>query len=104
VCIRIRVSGQSGNRTGTLALPFCHIRLKSPKPNPDNRYPKELKTLGDHLRKRRLDKGLLQNDLARLLGVDKTTVTNWENDLFSRIPVHSYGRGVIWLLPPAQVI
>jgi DNA-binding XRE family transcriptional regulator len=35
-------------------------------------------TIGDHLRKRRLDVGLLQRELAERLGVDETTVTNWE--------------------------
>ncbi|MBI4519500.1 MAG: transcriptional regulator [Gemmatimonadetes bacterium] len=32
----------------------------------------------DHLRKRRLDLGLLQRDVAGRLGVDNATVTNWE--------------------------
>ncbi len=35
-------------------------------------------TLGDHLRKRRLDLGLLQKDVARQLGANVNTVTNWE--------------------------
>ena len=37
-----------------------------------------LATIGDHLRKRRLDLGLLQRDVAERLSVDDTTVTNWE--------------------------
>jgi transcriptional regulator with XRE-family HTH domain len=58
-------------------LPFCHVRLSAPKPlNP--RYPKELKTLGDQLRKRRLDRGLLQREVAERLGVNEATVHNWE--------------------------
>jgi transcriptional regulator with XRE-family HTH domain len=43
-------------------------------------YPKTLKTLGDHLRKRRLDLSLLQRDVARKIGVDKTTIHNWETN------------------------
>jgi len=39
-----------------------------------------LKTLGDHLRKKRLDLGLLQKDVAKILGVSKDTVCNWENN------------------------
>ena len=35
-------------------------------------------TLGDHLRKRRLDLGLLQKQLAEKLGVDEMTICNWE--------------------------
>ena len=34
--------------------------------------------MGDHLRKRRLDLGLLQREVADRLGVDPSTVTNWE--------------------------
>jgi transcriptional regulator with XRE-family HTH domain len=41
-------------------------------------YPKKLVTLGDHLRKRRLDLGLFQKDVAVAIGVDTCTVTNWE--------------------------
>lgn len=41
-------------------------------------YPKELRTLGNHLRKRRLDLGLLQRDAAAQLGADEGSVYNWE--------------------------
>jgi DNA-binding transcriptional regulator YiaG len=43
-------------------------------------YPKHLKTLGDHLRKRRLDLGLLQKDVAEQLGVDTASICNWESN------------------------
>jgi len=35
-------------------------------------------TIGDHLRKRRLDLGLLQGEVADRLGVTESSVTNWE--------------------------
>ncbi len=38
----------------------------------------ELHTVGDHLRKRRLDLGLLQRDVAAQIGVNTATVANWE--------------------------
>jgi DNA-binding transcriptional regulator YiaG len=41
-------------------------------------YPQVLATVGDHLRKWRLDLGLLQREVAERLGVDHCTVTNWE--------------------------
>jgi transcriptional regulator with XRE-family HTH domain len=41
-------------------------------------YPKTLTTWGDHIRACRLDRGLLQKDVARALGVDVITVTGWE--------------------------
>jgi DNA-binding transcriptional regulator YiaG len=41
-------------------------------------YPQQLVTIGDHLRKRRLDLGLFQLQVAQQLGVDVATVHNWE--------------------------
>ncbi len=43
-------------------------------------YPRTLRTLGDHLRARRLDLGLLQKEMAQELEVSKDTVRNWEAD------------------------
>ncbi len=34
--------------------------------------------MGGHIRKRRLDLGLLQREVAQQLGVDKSTILNWE--------------------------
>ena len=60
-----------------VALPFCRLTLNAAKPkNPF--YPKELNTLGDHLRKRRLDLGLTQQGLADQIICDEATITNWE--------------------------
>jgi transcriptional regulator with XRE-family HTH domain len=58
-------------------LPFCGVTLRGRKPYPPA-YPRELRTVGDRLRKRRLDLGLRQKDVARMLGVDEMTVNNWE--------------------------
>lgn len=59
------------------AVPFCHVKLKAPKPLPDA-YPKSLKTLGDYLRKKRLDLKLLQEDVSRKIGVSTPSIQNWE--------------------------
>ncbi len=69
-----RSSGFSGD-----SWHFCYVRLKAPKP-PSFKYPKELKTLGDHVRKRRLDLGLLQKRVAEQIGVDVMTIWNWESN------------------------
>jgi transcriptional regulator with XRE-family HTH domain len=53
------------------------LRLRAKKPV-NKRYPRELKTIGDHIRKRRLDLGLQQTQVALLICVDKTTIMNWE--------------------------
>lgn len=47
---------------------------------PPRAYPRALKTLGDHLRKARLDRGLSQEHVARELGVTVGTVLNWERN------------------------
>jgi transcriptional regulator with XRE-family HTH domain len=56
---------------------FCHLTLSVPKPLPPE-YPKELRTIGDHLRKARLNRGLLQKEVAETLGVEVNTVVGWE--------------------------
>jgi len=60
-------------------LPFCHVTLRGHKPYPPG-YPRSLKTIGDHIKKRRLDLKFLQKELAERIGVDKTTVQFWENN------------------------
>ncbi len=60
-------------------LPFCHLTLTAPMPPPRG-YPPGPKTLGDHLRKVRLDRGLRHDEVARELGVSKATLFNWEGN------------------------
>ena len=40
----------------------------------------ELKTIADHLRKRRYDLKLSQPQVAEIIGVSTDTITYWEND------------------------
>ncbi len=54
--------------------------MKAQKPL-SRAYPKPLETLGDHLRKKRLDLKLLQREVALKLGVQETSVHNWERNL-----------------------
>lgn len=62
-----------------VALPCTHLTLRAQKPcNPA--YPEHLKTLGDYIRKRRLDLGLHQKDVAALVNATNSTVTNWEKN------------------------
>jgi len=60
------------------ALPFCNWSSELPFPKP-RESPESLTSLGDHVRARRLDLGLLQRDVAHLLGVTTETVWNWES-------------------------
>ncbi len=58
-------------------MPFCHLALKAKKPTSAH-YPTEIRTLGDHLRKRRLDIKLIQREAGKRIGVDTCTIFNWE--------------------------
>jgi len=71
--------GRHNTHRGIPALPFCHVTLRGQKPA-SPAYPQTLKTLGDHLRKRRLDLKLLQKQVALLLEVEEATIWNWENN------------------------
>ncbi len=60
-------------------MPLYHLTLTAQKPrNPA--YPAQLVTLGDHIRKRRLDLGLLQRDVAVAVNATTSTATNWEKN------------------------
>jgi DNA-binding XRE family transcriptional regulator len=41
-------------------------------------YPKNPRTLGDYIRKCRIDKGFSQAELAETIGVNEMTIVNWE--------------------------
>ena len=68
-----------GIHKDTPALPFCQCGLKSRKTK-GHQYPSEIKTWRDHVRVRRLDLGLMQKEVALMLGVEKATVSNWETN------------------------
>ena len=51
--------------------------LKAPKPS-HNRTIDECHTLGDHIRKIRIDRNESQSCVAHLLGTTTDTITNWE--------------------------
>ena len=56
-------------------------------------YPTELTTLGDHLRKVRLDKGMSQPEVAKTLEVTTDTVTNWE--LNRNVPTAKFAKRIL---------
>src|SRR6185436_5332212 len=58
-------------------LPFYHLRLTAPMPPPRG-CPRELQTLGDHVKKVRLLRGLIRREAAAALGVSEETIENWE--------------------------
>lgn len=58
-------------------MPFCSLTLNAKKPS---KFAQNPKTLGDHIKRRRLELSLFQRDVAKLLVVDTSTVTNWEKN------------------------
>jgi transcriptional regulator with XRE-family HTH domain len=73
--MRVPLDQDSGSRAA--ALPFCHLALRAPKPAPEG-YPAQPETLGEHLPKARLDERLLQREVANKIGVNPSTILNWE--------------------------
>lgn len=57
-------------------MPNYRWSLKAARPKPG--YPKQINTLADHLKARRLDLSLTQKEVAARLAVDADSVRNWE--------------------------
>jgi DNA-binding XRE family transcriptional regulator len=66
------------------ALPFCKATLQGVRcPHGPyfahvKKYPNDPKTIGEAIRKRRLDLGLRQIDVAETIGCNEMTIVNWE--------------------------
>ncbi|WP_113663746.1 helix-turn-helix domain-containing protein [Pedobacter nanyangensis] len=61
------------------ALPSLRIKRKVKLPLP-KKYPIKPTTIGDHLKKRRLNLKLKQTDVAKILGVHQETISIWEDN------------------------
>ena len=68
------------NRKGIPALAFCGIEISDTKPL-SIKYPKQITTIGDHIRAKRFELELRQVDVAGLIDVKEESITNWENNL-----------------------
>jgi DNA-binding XRE family transcriptional regulator len=62
------------------AVPFCGWARLTVKAQKQRDYSEDPQTLGEHLKKRRKELGLLQRETAVMLGVSTDTVVNWEKD------------------------
>ena len=66
------------------ALPFCRATLRGvrcpigPYLAKVKGYPAKPRTIGEAIRKRRLDLGLRQADVAEIIGCNQMTIVNWE--------------------------
>jgi hypothetical protein len=69
-------------------LPFYQRVLKLPKPLKERKlqlskpYPTAILTIGDALRKRRIDLGLTHREAGLRFGVNSVTYTHWECNTF----------------------
>jgi transcriptional regulator with XRE-family HTH domain len=63
---------------------------------PPRGCPRDPRTLGDHLKKARLERGLLQDHVAREFGVSVSTLINWERN-HTRVATRSVPQVVAFL-------
>ena len=73
---------------------MCNVTLRGRKLRAG--YPEEPKTVGEHLKKRRLDLGLRQKDVAAALGANQKTYETWEQGKHE--PEVRYWPGIIRFL------
>ncbi|MBI3996645.1 MAG: helix-turn-helix transcriptional regulator [Candidatus Omnitrophica bacterium] len=74
---RQKATGQKEKRDGSLPL-FYTIEIAINLKELDPKYPKDPKTLGERIRKARMDQHLMVKELAERVGVVPETVINWE--------------------------
>jgi transcriptional regulator with XRE-family HTH domain len=81
MCIRFSLSHYDCQDLAIVmdALPFCKWSCELLAPKPPG-YPESLITLGDHVRARRMDLGLEQQDVAKIIGVTESSIWNWESN------------------------
>jgi DNA-binding transcriptional regulator YiaG len=62
-----------------VALSFWNVNISLRNPF-FRKFSKEIKTMGDHIRKKRIELGLLQKHVSSVLKVSEDTITYWENN------------------------
>ena len=78
-CSGIRVWGPFGSRRDRGSPLICNFSIRCCDIKPYG-YPKELKTIGDHIRAKRLDLGVTQKLQAHKWGYVTDTIKNWEQN------------------------
>ncbi|WP_318271277.1 helix-turn-helix domain-containing protein [Sphingobacterium cellulitidis] len=58
----------------------CHVRILKTEPEKGLIYPtpESPKSIGDHIRNKRMELKLLQEDVAKIFDVSEDYITNWE--------------------------
>jgi transcriptional regulator with XRE-family HTH domain len=86
-----------------VALPFCRVTLRGQKPAPDPAYPTHPRTIGKWVRKRRMESGLLQRQVADMLEICKDSVGRWESDRFRPSRAHLQALFRLFGEPPPEI-
>ncbi|MDD5430678.1 MAG: recombinase family protein [Candidatus Pacebacteria bacterium] len=74
-------SPQNGNATSFMRCQSAEIVLTAKKPvNPA--FPKTVNTIGDHIRKHRLNLKMTQKQVSATIGATESSITGWENNWF----------------------
>ncbi len=60
-----------------VSFPFMNVLISAPKPALEG-YPEHLETVGNHIRKKRMDDRLYQREAGELIGVSGAVVELWE--------------------------
>jgi DNA-binding XRE family transcriptional regulator len=73
------------------ALPFGDLHIEVVRRPYPYRWkctqvvPRKPRTIGDHIKRRRLELHLFQSDVAKQLGVDIASVQNWEHNAYQPV-------------------
>lgn len=79
----IKSEMQTNAKSHTLLFPIIPLSLTAKKPK-HSKYPKKILTVGDEVRKMRMDRGLTQQQVAKQLSVNKNFI--YELELNKRKP------------------
>ena len=79
------------------------VKITTQLPKPKN-YPATLNTIYDHIKARRLDRGLSKVSLAKILDISPLTIGTWENHQVHLLP-RMLQKVIQWLgyIPPLGV-
>ena len=77
---RKRMRSQASSISFILCFAFKIYKIRLTGDVAIEGYPREIRTLGDHVRAARLKRGLKQWEVAETLGLQRETVTKWESN------------------------
>ncbi|MHB9036012.1 MAG: helix-turn-helix domain-containing protein [Armatimonadota bacterium] len=60
-------------------LPFCKVVLCAQKPFPPD-YPAQPTTIGEHIKRRRYELRMTQQQVAEFFGIAHSTISGWESN------------------------